>query len=359
MFYKYLLINDEGNKVLYLYVDNNFEFGSMDYKKDKDNIYLKVKKYMERMGISFSGNKVCFVKNGIIIGMIDISDYDFSYNRLVEIIDANSSDKLIDMEKSNGLIEKLKLNEYIFGVVSGEMPAIFKEESLKAQAVIARTYALKRLKNNLPIKNFNSTQIYRDNHYLKEIWGNNYDNYRSKILKAIRDTDNEVIKFDGDYIDAYYHLSSNGQTEDSRNVLKLAYPYLTSVSSNWDIDKDKVSRRIIPNDYLSKLLNIKIEEGMKVEILMKTIGHRVKYVQFGDKVFDGLILSNRLGLDSNDFTVTVDKQYTTFTTHGYGHGLGLSKYGAEAMARAGYSYREIINHYYPNTYIEKINFENK
>ena len=153
MFYKYLLINDEGNKVLYLYVDNNFEFGSMDYKKDKDNIYLKVKKYMERMGISFSGNKVCFVKNGIIIGMIDISDYDFSYNRLVEIIDANSSDKLIDMEKSNGLIEKLKLNEYIFGVVSGEMPAIFKEESLKAQAVIARTYALKRLKNNLPIKN--------------------------------------------------------------------------------------------------------------------------------------------------------------------------------------------------------------
>ena len=131
MFYKYLLINDEGNKVLYLYVDNNFEFGSMDYKKDKDNIYLKVKKYMERMGISFSGNKVCFVKNGIIIGMIDISDYDFSYNRLVEIIDANSSDKLIDMEKSNGLIEKLKLNEYIFGVVSGEMPAIFKEESLK------------------------------------------------------------------------------------------------------------------------------------------------------------------------------------------------------------------------------------
>ena len=117
MFYKYLLINDDGNKVLYLYVDNNFEFGSMDYKKDKDNIYLKVKKYMERMGISFSGNKVCFVKNGIIIGMIDISDYDFSYNRLVEIIDANSSDKLIDMEKSNGLIEKLKLNEYIFGVV--------------------------------------------------------------------------------------------------------------------------------------------------------------------------------------------------------------------------------------------------
>ena len=126
MFYKYLLISDEGNKVLYLYVDNNFEFGSMDYKKDKDNIYLKVKKYMERMGISFSGNKVCFVKNGIIIGMIDISDYDFSYNRLVEVIDANSSDKLIDMEKSNGLIEKLKLNEYIFGVVSGEMPAIFK-----------------------------------------------------------------------------------------------------------------------------------------------------------------------------------------------------------------------------------------
>lgn len=358
MFYKYLLVNENNSPILYLYVDDNFEFSNDINNTDSyfSNVYHKVYNYLTRMNIPFSGDKISFVRNGIIIGSVNLSDYDFSYNRLVEIIDSNSSDKLIALEKSSGIIEQLKLEEYIFGVVSGEMPAIFNEESLKAQAVIARTYAFKRLSRNLPIKNFNSTQIYRDKNYLKEIWGKRYNEYRTKILKAIRDTENEVIKFDGDYIDAYYHLASNGQTEDSKNVLKLAYPYLVSVPSNWDGDNDRVSRRIVPNDYLSKLLNMKITKKTKVDILMKTIGHRVKYIKFDDKVFDGLILSNRLGLNSNDFTVSIENDYTTFTAFGHGHGLGLSKYGAEAMAKAGYNYRQIISHYYPNTYIEKVNY---
>lgn len=356
MFYKYLLVSERNIPILYLYLNDSFEFASEENNTEPRNIYQKTKNYLTRENISFAGDKVCFVKNGVILGSIHLSDYDFSNNRLVEIIENSSSDKLIDLEKSSGLIEKLKLEEYVFGVVSGEMPAIFNEESLKAQAVIARTYAMKRLSRNLPIQNYNSTQIYRDRSYLKEIWGVHYEEYRSKILKAIHDTENEVIKFDGDYIDAYYHLSSNGQTEDSQNVLKLAYPYLVSVPSNWDIKAEKVSRRIVPNDYLSKLLNTKITKNTTVDIIMKTIGHRVKYIKFGDKVFDGLILSNRLGLDSNDFTVSIEDGYTTFTTYGHGHGLGLSKYGAEAMARAGYHYKQIISHYYPNTYIEKVSY---
>lgn len=355
MFYKYLLITEDNKEVLYLYVNDIFEFSQdKETNNNQENIYKKTYNYINRSQIPFTGNKVCFVKNGIILASIDLSDFDINNNTYVEIIDASSSNKFIDLENSSGLVEKLKLEEYIFGVVSGEMPAIFNEESLKAQAVIARTYALKRLSRNLPIKNFNSTQIYRDRNYLKEIWGNKYNEYRTKILKAIRDTEDEVIKFDGDYIDAYYHLSSNGQTEDASNVLKLAYPYLVSVPSNWDIKKDTVSRRVVPNSYLSQLLSMEITKDTKVDIIMKTIGHRVKYIKFDNKVFDGLILSNRLGLDSNDFTVSIHDDYTTFTTHGHGHGLGLSKYGAESMARSGYNYRQIISHYYPNTYIEKV-----
>jgi len=359
MFYKYLIVNEDNKQVLYLYVNDVFEFSSDNINDDiNNNIYHKVHNYLNRSGISFNGNKVCFVKSGIILASIDLSDFDINHNTFVEIIDASNSNKFIDFENSSGIIEKLKLEEYVFGVVSGEMPAIFDKESLKAQSVIARTYALKRLSRNLPIKNLNSTQIYRDKNYLKEIWSDKYDEYRTKIMKAIRDTEDEVIKFDGDYIDAYYHLSSNGQTEESSNVLKLAYPYLVSVPSNWDIKKDAVSRRIIPNSYLSKLLNMEIKKDTKVEIIMKTIGHRVKYIKFDEKVFDGLILSSRIGLNSNDFTVSVEDNYTTFTTYGHGHGLGLSKYGAEAMARSGYNYRQIILHYYPNTYIEKVNYYN-
>lgn len=353
MFYKYLLIKENNKEVLYLYVNDVFEFSNdTEINTKQENIYKKVYNYINRCNISFHGNKVSIVKNGIILASIDISDYDYKNNTFIEVIDSGSN-KFINFETSSGIIQKLKLEEYIFGVVSGEMPAIFKEETLKAQAVIARTYALKQLSRQKTIKNFNSTQIYRDRNYLKEIWGTNYEEYKNKILKAIRNTNDEVIKFDGDYIDAYYHLSSNGKTEDASNVLKLAYPYLKSVDSNWDINNDKVSKRIVPNSYLSKLLNTEITKNTKVDILMKTIGHRVKYIKFDDKVFDGLILSNRLGLNSNDFTVSIENDHTTFITRGNGHGLGLSKYGAEAMARAGYSYKDIILHYYPNTYIEK------
>ncbi len=346
MFYKYLVVNEDDKQVLYLYVNDVFEFSSdsSSYIED-ENIYKKVYNYLNRNGVSFSGNKVCFVRNGIILASIDLSDYDINHDTYVEIIDTSDSSKFIDLKVSSSLIEKVKLEEYIFGVVSAEMPAIFKDESLKAQAVIARTYALKRLTNDLSVKNFNSTPMYRDKNYLKEIWGSDYDEYHNKIVRAIRDTEDEVIKFDGDYIDAYYHLASNGQTEDSSNVLKLAYPYLVSVPSSWDINQDSVSRRIVSNDYLSKLLNMNITKNTKIDILMKTIGHRVKYIKFDDKVFDGLILSSRLGLNSNDFTVSIEDGYTTFTTRGHGHGLGLSKYGAEAMARSGYNYKQIISHY--------------
>lgn len=355
MFNRYLLVNEDNKDVLYLYVNSIFEVKNNINDYDIKNIYHNIYNYIKRINITFNGDKVYLVKNGVVIISIFLSDFDYLNDSLVELIDSNTN-KFIDLKKSYGLIEKLKLEEYIFGVVSGEMPAIFNEESLKAQAVIARTYALKRLSRNLPINNFNSTQIYRDRNYLKEIWGDKYDYYEDKILKAIRSTKDEVIKFDGDYIDAYYHLSSNGKTEDASNVLKLAYPYLVSVSSNFDINKDYVSRRIIPNSYLSKLLNMEITKNTKVNILVKTIGHRVKYVKFDDKVFDGLILSNRLGLNSNDFSVSIEDNYTTFTTRGHGHGLGLSKYGAEAMAKAGYNYKQIIYHYYPNTYIENVNY---
>lgn len=353
MFYKYLLVNEGNNSVLYLYVNDIFEFAG-DNTINEKNIYQKIYNYLGRLGLDYTGDKVCFVKNGIIIGNIYLSDYDIFNDRLVDIIDSENNDKFIDLERSNEVLEKLKLEEYIFGVVSGEMPAIFREESLKAQAVIARTYAIKRLSNNLPIKNFNSTQIYRDRSYLKKLWGDKYEEYSNKITKAIRQTKGEVIKFNGDYIEAYSHLASNGQTEDSINILKLAYPYLVSVPSFWDIKKDYVSKRVVSNEYLSKLLNIPINKDTEVIILMKTIGHRIKYIKFGNKVFDGLLLSNRLGLNSNDFTVSIDDDSTTFTTRGHGHGLGLSKYGAEAMAKSGYTYRQIIYHYYPNTYIEKI-----
>lgn len=353
-----MVVTVDGKETLYLYLNNTEEFSrdlvnSNSYSKDI-NLYRKIHNYMKNMGISFDGTKISIVVNGIVLATIDISDYDETTDQFVELLDNKSNaSKFIDLDYSNGIIEKLKLEDYVFGVVGAEMPAIFHEEALKAQAVIARTYASKRMSRGLTIKDYNSTQIFRDQIYLKEIWGEHYNEYREKIENAIRTTQGETLMFDGDYIDAYYHLASNGKTEDSKNVLKLAYPYLVSVESKWDFDSGHVSRRVVPNKYLSKLLNIEIYKGLDVEILVRTIGHRVQYIKIGNKVFDGLILARRLGLNSNDFTVSIEDSYTTFTTRGHGHGLGLSKYGAEGMAKSGYNYRQILNHYYPNTYIKK------
>ena len=357
MFYKYMIVTTDNGEVLYLYLNNMEEFSKdfdQDNYKDDLSFYRKVYNYIKNMGITFNGKKISIVVNGIVIATIDMNDYNEITNEFVEILDTdNNRFKFVDLNHSSGIIEKVKIEDYIFGVVSGEMPAVFHEEALKAQAVISRTYASKRISRGLDIKDYNSTQIFRNRSYLRELWGNRYDEYKEKIEKAIRDTRDEVLMFDGDYIDAYYHLASNGKTEDSKNVLKLAYPYLVSVDSNWENNSGYVSRRIVPNSYLSKLLNMEINKNIPVEILVKSIGHRVMYVKFGDKVFDGLIIARRLGLNSNDFSVSIEDDYTSFTTRGHGHGLGLSKYGAEGMAKSGYNYRQILNHYYPNTYIQR------
>lgn len=352
-----MMVNTNGKDILYLYLNNQQEFSKDLYYVNHEPValYKRVLHYIQNMGIPFHGSKVNIVVNDIVISTIDLSNYDEEKDTLIEIIGVESdySNKLIDFKESGQLIEQMKVDSYIFGIVARELPSIFHDEALKAQAVIARTYVMKRLKNNLPIKNSDKLGVYQDKRYLKDIWGKNYQSYIKKIKQAIKETDGEALMFDGDFIDAYYHLASNGKTEDSSNVLKLAYPYLVSVPSEWDTKNEYVSRRIVPNDYLSKLLNVPISKNTHFEILMKSIGHRVKYVKFGDKVFDGFLLSRRLGLDSNDFSVSINDDYTTFTTRGHGHGLGLSEYGAEGMARSGYNYQQILNHYYPNTILTK------
>lgn len=370
MFYRHVVVLDNNQEILYLYANNTYEF-SNDLKNNKnhDNIYRKVINYIENNNIKFDGKKVFLVVNNMIVASITLKTLDLSSGKNysiidylnnmeenIEILDVNDypSIKLIDLNRSNGIIERMKLEDYIFGIVGGEMPGVFNIETMKAQAVIARTYALKQLKNNKSIRDYNETQIFRDHHYLKLLWGDNYDIFKRKVDLAISSTKDLVLKFDGELIDTYYHLTNNGKTEDSKNILKLAYPYLISVPSIWDLSSPSyLNKRRVSNEYLSKLLNTKIDTSTKVEILAKTESSRVKYIKFNDKVFDGFILGSKLGLPSNDYSVEITDEDTIFTIRGFGHGLGLSKYGAEGMAKQGYNFKQILSHYYPNTYLDR------
>ena len=139
---------------------------------------------------------------------------------------------------SSGEIEYLPFEEYIVGVLAGEMPIYFEKEALKAQAVAARSYALKKIEynkdNEYDVVDSVLNQVYLDNHYLKEAWGNKYVDNINKLREAVNDTSLEYLDYNGEVIDALFFSTSNGYTENSSLVFNIDLPYLQSVTSMWD-----------------------------------------------------------------------------------------------------------------------------
>lgn len=368
MFYKYFITKLNNRDVIYLYLNQDYEISDDLYiVRENDRLVSKAQDYLDHMGVSYKGREVYLVVNHVIVGKIQMKRFlgkpkyleyaRFGKNARVDILDMNDTPslKFVNLEKSSGILERLKFYEYLFGVIAREMPYINHPECLKAQAVIARTYLLKTLKEGKRVQEMNQYQLYFDKSYLQNLWKEHYDEYRSLILDALIATNQEVLTFQGDFIECYTHYQNTGRTEDSKNVLKLAYPYLVSVDSMDLKTRDLLRYRRVSNLYLSKLLGVTLNENTPVKVLGTTSGNNVLYIQFGNKVFDGFILSRTLGLISNHFTVQVHNDYTTFLTRGCGLGLGLSKCGAKAMAESGYTYRQILTHYYPNTTLEKFN----
>jgi stage II sporulation protein D len=257
----------------------------------------------------------------------------------------------INLIRSSGTVE-MDLEDYVIGVVGAEMPASFHIEALKAQAVVARTYALKRVNENKKLTDTNSHQLYKDNNALKAQWGESYNTYYNKIKSAVTATKGEYVAYNGYYIDALYHSTSNGKTEDPINVWGGAFPYLKSVDSHWDKDASTYQKTTtIPVSNFSATLGMEITEETLIEIISKTTGDRVNKMQIGDNIYLGIDIRDLFGLRSADFDISVEGDNIVFTTRGYGHGVGMSQYGANGMAKEGYNYKSILKHYYPNTNI--------
>ena len=145
-------------------------------------------------------------------------------------------------------------------------------------------------------------------------------------------------------IDAIFHSTSNGKTEDPRYVWGSDIPYLKSVDSSWDINSSSYLREDVKD--LENVLNILGVSSSDFNIESRDESGRVSKVSVGDKSYTGVELRNLLGLRSADFDIEVIDNTIKFTTSGYGHGVGLSQYGANGMANAGYNYKDIIRHYY-------------
>lgn len=266
---------------------------------------------------------------------------------------SNKQIRVKRLEKNR--IDSVSLEDYVTGVVAGEMPASFSDEALKAQAVVARTYTLKLIESKRVITDDVSTQVYKDNNELMNMWGNSYEKYYNKIKNAVSSTHNVVIKYNGNLIDAVYHSTSNGYTEDAKYVWNNDIPYLKSVSSPWDASVSSFFREnSIDFNTISDKLGILVDSNSIIEIISRDESNRVSKIKINDIEYSGVNIRNLLQLRSADFDIDKYDNGITFKTKGYGHGVGMSQYGANEMAKIGYTYDKIISYYYTNVNLEKI-----
>ena len=267
------------------------------------------------------------------------------------------SNIMVRVKRSSGNVESVPLEEYVVGVVAGEMPVSFELEALKAQSVASRTYVMKRLGGNgeYDVVDTVSNQVYLDDNELKEKWKDNYVSYINKVRQAVNETSMECLEYDGELIDAMFFSTSNGYTEDSGEFFSTSLPYLKSVDSSYDKEVSSVfqdSKNISLQEFYERL-GLSYQSSLKITDVSRTNSYRVKSLKINGKEFSGKDVYYKLGLRSSDFEIELVGSNVVIQTKGYGHGVGMSQYGALGMAKKGYSYREILMHYYTGTTLVK------
>lgn len=257
---------------------------------------------------------------------------------------------------SSEKIENIPLEEYVIGVVASEMPADFEEEALKAQALAARTYVVKQMMfDKLPkvpegavVSDTTSHQVYKNNDQLKKQWGKDYNWKMTKIYNAVASTQGQILTYDNKPIDASFFSTSNGYTENSDEYWTASLPYLKSVESPWDEKSPKYhDQTVISVRDFEKKLGVKLGSGGEVgKVIERTSGKRVAQVDFNGKQLSGREIREKLGLRSSDFAWQLKGDQVVITTKGFGHGVGMSQYGANFMAQDGKKYKDIVSYYY-------------
>ena len=272
----------------------------------------------------------------------------------------NDENKTIKVKTKEEEIKELDIESYIVGVLAGEMPASFETEALKAQAVASRSYAIYKILHNTA-KNYDvlsdtTNQVYITKEEMKEKWGTSYTYYLNRIEDAVNSTENEVMYYDDEIIEAFYFSMSNGATEDAKSVFQEDLPYIKSVSSSWDnesLNNFLVTTKFTLEEFCSKL---KLEscQSIQIDAVNYSGSNRVNSIVINNQKFKGTEIRSLLNLRSTDFSIDINENEIAITTKGYGHGVGMSQYGANGMAKEGYNYKDILNYYYQDITINKM-----
>ena len=270
-----------------------------------------------------------------------------------------------------GEIEEVNLEDYICGVVSNEMPANFEKEALKAQAVTARTYLASKklnrctLHEGIDICDSTHCQVYTSKEKRLEKWGADYANeYWNKIKEAVDETSGQVLSYEGELVlYPQFFSTSSGQTENSEDVYLGEIPYLRSVASTGEESAPKYTsdKTLKISDFVYLLnsnftnLNVTVENiKNNFNIKSSSAAGGVIKLNINNVEIRGVDFRKALSLNSTNFTYEFNGDYITFHCKGYGHGVGMSQWGANAMAKNGSNYEEILKHYYSGVEITNL-----
>ncbi|MBB3110532.1 stage II sporulation protein D [Paenibacillus phyllosphaerae] len=262
-------------------------------------------------------------------------------------------------------IETLPIEFYVRGVLAGEMPVDFELEALKAQAIAARTYIYRRLKSEdtsgnptvaADVTDTVQHQVYVPLKTLLTQWkGEVKEANLAKLTRAVEETKGMIITYGGEPIQAAFFSTSNGYTENSGDYWSTDIPYLQSVTSPWDkaiSPRYKASVTMKLSAAASKL-GVKKNAVASMRVLNRTEGKRIGEIAVGGKTFSGREVREKLELASSQFEWKIDGDDIVFTTYGFGHGVGMSQWGANGMAQAGSTAKQILAHYYSGTAVEQ------
>lgn len=256
--------------------------------------------------------------------------------------------------------KKINMEEYLVGVVCAEMNAVFNDEALKAQAVAARTYTQYKLSHKSSDNPHKDAMICTDSTHCQawtdinkkiDEWGPNASQNYEKIKKAVSSTANEIMMYNGEIVNALFHSTSSGNTENAADVWGKDIPYLVSVKS----DGEEASPRFTSTETISKaefcqkaeenIENTDFSKDLFSDIVRSDAGG-IKTLRIGGVEIAGTLLRSIYELRSTNVDIIIDGENIVFNVKGNGHGVGMSQYGANHLAATGYNYKDILTHYY-------------
>lgn len=357
----YVLANDSFSKEQKEKVSTQEVYASVNPSSDDEQLLYKHKHYVSHFAVQEQEAQ-----------NITSSSREQNREQNREQISEQNSDSNLELNLESNItvsvwlqqqnkVETVSLEDYVLAVTLHEIPWSFQDEAVKAQMIAARTYIMYRLANEhnsdkaYDVTDSTMHQVYRniDESTLSE----NEQLQLERFKRLLEETKGKVITYDDNVIDALYFSTSNGKTESAGNYFNTPFPYLKSVKSAWDIDISPSYNKQVEYTYEQfftrlKQANILDDADAKSNITIKVVerssSNRILGIKVNGQELTGRQFREILGLASTDFSWHINKQEKkiSFTTTGYGHGVGMSQWGAEGMAREGYMVDDILHHYY-------------